>query len=302
MARTGLVYDDDMLLHDTGAGHPERPARLTAIMDAFRDAGLDPPRITIQPATLEDLARVHEENHIEDIRQACAVGGYDDPDTPMMAASWKAALLAAGGVMSACRAVLEGAVDNAFCAVRPPGHHSEYDRSMGFCLFNNIAIAARWLQTCAGLKRIAILDWDIHHGNGTQQAFYEDTSVLFASLHQHPHYPGTGWPFERGIANNIINIQMQRGCGPDEWLAALDDKILPEFERFDPEFLLISAGFDTHHLDPLGGQLLDSETFGDMTRCVKGLAKGRIVSTLEGGYHLEALGESAVAHFRALAE
>jgi acetoin utilization deacetylase AcuC-like enzyme len=290
-----------MLLHDTGPGHPERPARLTAILEAFAAAGIDPPRIPITPATIEDLQRVHTEDHVAEIKQICdRGGGYDDPDTPMVRASWQAALLAAGGAISACRAILDGEVDSAFCAVRPPGHHAECDRSMGFCLFNNIAMAARWLRDVARLDRVAILDWDIHHGNGTQQAFYNDPSVYFASLHQHPHYPGTGWPFERGAANTTLNVQMPRGSGPAEWLDAIDNQVLPELRRFNPDFLLISAGFDTHHLDPLGGQLLESDTYAVMTRRVKDLAKGKIVSLLEGGYHLQALGESCVAHFRAL--
>ena len=301
MARTGLVYSEEMLLHDTGPSHPERPARLKAIMEAFEAAGLHPPRIPITPATEEDLLRVHTEDHVDEIKATCALNGiYPDPDTPMARASWRAALLAAGGVMSACRAVLDGSVDNAFCAVRPPGHHAEADRAMGFCLFNNIAIAARWLLDVAGVKRVAIFDWDVHHGNGTQQAFYNDSNLLFVSLHQHPHYPGTGWPFERGTHNNILNIQMPRGSGVEDWLEAIDRAALPELERFKPDFLLISAGFDTHRLDPLGGQLLESDTYGIMTNRVKGLANGRVVSTLEGGYDLTALGESCVAHFRAL--
>jgi acetoin utilization deacetylase AcuC-like enzyme len=301
MARTGLVYDAEMLLHDTGAGHPERAARLTAIMSAFEAAGLNPPRIPIVPAEEADLLRVHTQEHVEEIRAVCAANAiYSAPDTPMMSASWRAALLAAGGVISACRAVLDGTVDNAFCAVRPPGHHAETDRAMGFCLFNNIAVATRWLLDVAKLERVAILDWDVHHGNGTQQAFFEEPRVLFASLHQHPHYPGTGWPFERGVNNNVMNVQMPRGLKIEDWLNRIDDKILPAFEQFDPQFLLISAGFDTHHLDPLGGQLLESDAFAVMTNRVKGFAGGRVVSTLEGGYHLDALAESCVEHFRAL--
>lgn len=301
MARTGLVFDEDMVLHDTGPHHPERPARLEAIIGAFADSGISLPRIPITLANEEDILRVHTPEHLEEIRETCAQSlDYRDPDTPMGPASWRAALLAAGGVISACKAVLDGTVDNAFCAVRPPGHHAESDHAMGFCLFNNIAIAARWLQANTGMKRIAILDWDVHHGNGTQHAFFDDPTVLFVSLHQHPHYPGTGWPFERGADNTTLNIQMPRGNGPQEWFEALDTRALPEIERFEPEFLLVSAGFDTHHLDPLGGQNLDESTFADMTRRIVHLAGGRVVSVLEGGYHLEALGSSVVAHVKAL--
>lgn len=301
MARTGLVYDAEMLLHDAGAGHPERAARLTAILSAFEAAGLNPPRIPIVLAEEADLLRVHTREHVDEIKATCAANAvYREPDTSMVSASWRAALMAAGGTIAACRAVLEGTVDNAFCAVRPPGHHAEADHAMGFCLFNNIAIAARWLLDVAKLERVAIFDFDVHHGNGTQHAFFEEPRVLFASLHQHPHYPNTGWPFETGVNNNIMNFQMKRGSTVEEWLDRIDKKIVPAIRKFDPQFLLISAGFDAHHQDPLGGQLLESDAFGAITNRVRDLAGGRVVSTLEGGYHLDALGESCVAHFRAL--
>jgi acetoin utilization deacetylase AcuC-like enzyme len=300
MPRTGLVYDDKMLLHETGAGHPERPERLSAVADAIDRARLDLITVPITKASDDDLLRVHAWEHVEEIRQTCAAGGtYPDPDTPMSLDSWEAALIAAGGVISACGAVLDGECDNAFCAVRPPGHHAERDRAMGFCLFNNIAIAARWLQQTGRVKRIAILDWDVHHGNGTQQAFYDDPSVYFVSLHQHPLYPGTGWPSERGARQTNLNIQMRGGFGPLEWLTALETVAVPELIRFAPDFLLISAGFDSHRLDPLGSQRLEADTFAQMTRIALTISP-RVVSTLEGGYHLEALGESAVAHLHAL--
>jgi len=303
VARTAIVYREEMLKHDTGLGHPERPARLTAILDAFDQAGVHPPQLDIEPATFDDLARVHSKRHIVSIEKVCATNGsYPDPDTPMVSESWPAALLAAGGVISACKAVLDGTCDNVFCVVRPPGHHAERDWAMGFCLFNNIAIACRWLRDVAGVKRAAIVDWDVHHGNGTQHAFYEDETVYYASLHQYPHYPGTGPASERGAGNTNLNVPMRAGCGPKEWLGAIDEQVLPELERFDPEFLLISSGFDAHRLDPLASQQLESETYGEMTRRVKGLAGGRIVSALEGGYNLKALGESALSHLEALQE
>jgi len=303
MARTAIVYREEMLKHDTGLGHPERASRLAAIVHAFEQAGLSPPRLDIEPATSEDLLRVHSKRHVVSIQKICATDGdYPDPDTPMVEASWDAALLSAGGVLSACKAVLEGSCDNAFCVVRPPGHHAERDWAMGFCLFNNAAIAARWLRDVRGLSRVAILDWDVHHGNGTQHAFYDDETVYYVSLHQYPHYPGTGRPEERGAGNTNLNLPMRVGFGPKEWLEALDEHVVPELRRFDPQFLLISNGFDAHRLDPLGGQELESRTYGQMTRRIKELAEGRIVSMLEGGYHLQALGESAVEHLQALQE
>ncbi|MBN2310651.1 MAG: histone deacetylase [Candidatus Hydrogenedentes bacterium] len=303
MARTGFLYLNQGLAHDAGPHHPESPERLEAIARAFERARLNPPLISPQPATHQDLARVHSEEHIALIEQTCKTGAvYPDPDTGMGAGSWDAALHAAGGVIAACRAVLKGEFDNAFCAVRPPGHHAERERAMGFCLFNNVAMAARWLQREAGVDKVAILDWDVHHGNGTQQAFYEDAQVYVAGIHQHPLYPGTGDPAERGAGQSNLNIRMPWGAGPREWLAAIESRILPELTRFAPDFLLISCGFDAHRLDPLAAQELESDTFAQMTRSVRAVAGGRIVSVLEGGYHLAALGESAALHFQALQE
>ncbi|MBX7256044.1 MAG: histone deacetylase [Candidatus Hydrogenedentes bacterium] len=301
MARTGYVFRKEGLLHDTGPGHVERIARLEAVRDAFAAAKLNPPEIASGPASREDLLRIHREDHIAAIEKTCAEDGdYPDVDTTMGKGSWEAALTAAGAAIGACRAVVDNEVDNAFVAVRPPGHHAEADHAMGFCLFNNVAIAARWLQVEAGIKKIAILDWDVHHGNGTQHSFYEDDTVYYASIHQHPLFPGTGFPSERGKNNTNLNVQMTWGNGPGEWIAAMEKHVLPEFARFDPDFLLISCGFDAHRLDPLASQRLDVATFVHLTEMVKPIAGGKIVSVLEGGYHLEALAESAVAHFKAL--
>jgi acetoin utilization deacetylase AcuC-like enzyme len=303
MAKTGFLFREEGFLHDTGYGHPECPARLEAIRNAFDEANINPPEIEVKPAAREDLLRVHSEEHIATIERTCAANAeYPDVDTVMVKESWNAALLAAGAAISACEAVLDGNFDNAFSALRPPGHHAEHDRAMGFCLFNNAAVAARWLRDVRGIKRVAILDWDVHHGNGTQHTFYDDDTVYYASMHQHPLYPGTGYPHERGKNNTNLNVQMQWGYGPNEWLAALDNVIIPEFERFKPDFLLISCGFDAHRLDPLAAQRLETDTYAQMTRRVKNLADGKIVSLLEGGYHLRALGQSAVAHFNALRE
>ncbi len=303
MARTALVYSDIGLSHAMPPGHPECPDRLRAITRAFADAKLEPPRIDPVAATRADVLRVHTEDHFETIRIACANEmPYPDPDIHVVRASWDAALTAAGGAIEACKAVIEERFDNVFSAMRPPGHHAEAGYAMGFCLFNNVAIAARWLQAEAGVRRVAILDWDVHHGNGTQHSFYDDDTVYYASLHQFPHYPGTGRAEERGKNDTNLNIPMRPGTPADVWLDAIETRVMPEFERFDPDFLLISCGFDAHRDDPLGDQHLTADDFAAMTRRVKGLARGRVVSLLEGGYNLRALGESAVAHFRALME
>jgi acetoin utilization deacetylase AcuC-like enzyme len=303
LGNTALIYSDVGLQHTTPHGHPECPERLTAIRTAFDGAGLNPPRIEPLAASRADLLRIHTEEHIETIHGTClAAAPYDDPDTFMMPASWDAALLAAGGAIEACKAVMAGTARNVFSAMRPPGHHAEAGYAMGFCLFNNVAIAARWLQAEAGVKRVAILDWDVHHGNGTQHSFYNDPSVYYVSLHQFPHYPGTGRADERGAHGTTLNIPMLAGTPAELWMEAMQKLVIPELERFDPDFLLISCGFDAHADDPLGDQNLREEDYARMTRMVKHLAGGRIVSLLEGGYNLRALGASAVAHFRALEE
>lgn len=302
MAKTAFFQCEEAEAHDTGAGHVESPGRMGAIRNAFQAAGLKPDLLLEKrKASHEDLARCHAEAHIGIVQRYCLSGEeFHDPDTAMGPGSWDAAMLAAGGAIEACRAVVEKECDNAFSAMRPPGHHAERNRVMGFCLFNNAAIAARWLRAEAGVKRVAILDWDVHHGNGTQDITYNDDTIYYASLHEHPLYPGTGHPTERGKNNTNLNIPMAYGKGPEDWLGAIKDQVLPEFERFDPEVLIISCGFDAHRMDPLASQRLESETFGAMTRLVRPVANGRIVSLLEGGYNLQALGEGAAHHFHAL--
>jgi len=303
VGNTALIYSDAGLRHETPKGHPECPERLTAIRAAFDASELSPPRIEPRAASRADLLRIHTEQHIETTHATClAAAPYDDPDTYMVPGSWDAALLAAGGAIEGCKAVIAGTAKSVFSAMRPPGHHAEADRAMGFCLFNNVAIAARWLQTEAGVKRVAILDWDVHHGNGTQHSFYNDPSVYYISLHQFPHYPGTGRADERGAHSTTLNLPMAADTPAEIWLKAIQSRVVPELERFDPGFFLISCGFDAHEADPLGDQNLKTEDYAHMTRMVKHLAGGRIVSLLEGGYNLRALGESAVAHFRALDE
>jgi acetoin utilization deacetylase AcuC-like enzyme len=301
MARTGLVYNEYMLHHDTGQGHPERPERLEAVHRALESAALGLHAIPFEAAERADLLRIHTEAHVNTIERTCASHGvYPDPDTPMVPASWNAARLAAGGAIAACRAVLDKTVTNAFCAVRPPGHHAEADHAMGFCLFNNVAIAARWLQREAGVQRVAILDWDVHHGNGTQHSFYDDDTVYYVSLHQHPLFPGTGRANERGKHNTTLNIPLAPRTPAEIWIESISDHVIPELEKFQPDFLLLSAGFDAHRDDPLSHQSLDATHFAEMTRLVGALAHGRIVSVLEGGYNLDALAESVTAHVRAL--
>jgi len=302
MAKTAFFQCKEAEQHDTGYGHVEAPARMVAIQHAMEAAQLKPDVLLKKsPARLEDLARCHTQDHIGLVQRYCTSGeDFHDPDTVMGAGSWDAALLSAGGAIQAARAVHAGEADNAFVAMRPPGHHAERNRVMGFCLFNNVAIAARWLRAEAGLNRIAILDWDVHHGNGTQHITYNDDSIYYISIHEHPLYPGTGHPSERGKNDTNLNITMGAGMGPEHWLTAIKDKVLPEFEQFDPDILFISCGFDAHRMDPLANQRLESETFGEMTRLVRPVANGKIVSLLEGGYNLQALGESAAHHFHAL--
>lgn len=301
MNNTAIVFREEGIFHDTGPYHPEKPARLEAVLDAFARHKIDPPFLEIEPATREDLLRVHTVQHVDTIERTCKNNlDYPDPDTIMGEASWEASLLSAGGAISGCKAVLEGKYKSVFEIMRPPGHHAESNRAMGFCLFNNVAIAGRWLTDVAGLKRVAIFDFDVHHGNGTQNIFYNDDRVYYISIHQFPHYPGTGFPEERGKNNTNLNIQMMPGVPEELWHSAIENLVLPELKRFQPEFLLISAGFDAHRKDPLGSQNLEEEDFARITRAVKGIAGGRIVSLLEGGYNLEALGESCVAHYLAL--
>jgi acetoin utilization deacetylase AcuC-like enzyme len=309
-APVGIFTDPAFLKHDAGAGHPESADRLRALQPVF--AALDPARFRLfteaAPVSEDQLAEVHSPGHIARVRAACARGfGSLDPDTSVVAASWGAALKAAGAVVDACRRVARGELSRAFCAVRPPGHHAETSRAMGFCLFNNIAIAARALQG-EGFAKIAIVDFDVHHGNGTQDIFWEDPNVYYISLHQMPLYPGTGRREERGAGpglNFTLNLPLPPGSGDEELLATMEGKVATVLRAFAPAFLLVSAGFDGHAADPLAQLRITSEGFGRATRCLADLAdelcKGRLVSVLEGGYQLEALAESVAAHLAALA-
>lgn len=296
--RTGLVYHPDFLKHDTGAHHPERAARLIAIIEKLESSGVLERLIKIspEPASLEQVEYVHERSYIESVRNVCERGGgMLDPDTPVSAASYEVALLAAGGVLKAVDEVFNGNLESVFAAVRPPGHHAERNKGMGFCLFNNVALAAEHLKR-RGLKRILIVDWDVHHGNGTQSAFYDDASVLYFSTHQYPYYPGTGWFDETGSGDGrgfTVNVPLPAGCGDAEYVYVFQEVLKPIAVEFRPEFVLISAGFDPHETDPLAGMRVSSETFGVLTEIIKEIASGSgMVLALEGGYSLSGLTES----------
>jgi acetoin utilization deacetylase AcuC-like enzyme len=299
-----LYTHSDMLGHRPGAGHPESPERLTAVMSALEDASdLALDRRDAPMIDDADLALVHDPRFIEGLVSASPHTGYVviDADTRMSPGSLRAARRAAGAVAAATRAVIAGEMDRAFCAVRPPGHHAESGQAMGFCLFSNVAIAAR-VARGAGVERVAIVDFDVHHGNGTQAAFEADPSLFFASVHQSPCYPGTGDPSEAGVGN-IANATVAPGAARETWRAAFEG-IMDRVDAFAPGIILVSAGFDAHARDPLAQQSLEAEDYGWATRAIVSVANahggGRVVSSLEGGYDLRALGQSALAHARAL--
>jgi acetoin utilization deacetylase AcuC-like enzyme len=324
----GLCTSPDFCKHQTGPDHPERPDRIRAIFEGLRGAGLvDSPNplpplnsplgpmppaefklqeLTPAPAERKWIETIHPPAHIDRIQHICRIGGVlDQGDTPVGPASFDVALLSTGALLTCCDAVIDGSVLRAFAAVRPPGHHAEPAASMGFCLFSNVAIAARYLQKRHGVGKVAIVDFDVHHGNGTQAAFEDDPSVLFFSIHQDPRtcYPGSGYDWEVGSGPGTgftLNIPMSPGAGDSEWLAEFDGRILPRLDDFKPEFLLLSAGFDGHAQDPLASTQLTEDGFGRITRRMVAAAnthcRGKLVSALEGGYHLPALARSVVRH------
>ena len=297
------------LQHDPGPGHAEQPARLRAVLRALdhdRYAALD--RIEAPRATREQLLRVHSAAHVEHVLAGTPPEGgvYRlDEDTAMSPGSVEAALRAAGAAVAAVDAVLGGGARRAFCAVRPPGHHATRDQAMGFCLFNNIAVAAAHAMAAYGLKRVAIADFDVHHGNGTQAIFEREPRVLFASSHQSPLYPGSGRESERGVGN-IVNGTLSPGAGSHEFRELWDGMLLPRLQAFKPQLVLVSAGFDAHRDDPLADIRLGQEDYAWLTERLVALARnhagGRLVSTLEGGYDLAALAASTTAHITALME
>lgn len=289
--------------HPERGEHPERPARLKAVMDALADADLARDLREAPEADRGALERVHNPRHIDSLFAAAPRTGLIqlDPDTAMSPGSLEAALRAAGAALEAVRGVAAGKFDRAFCAVRPPGHHAEADRAMGFCLFSSVAAAAREAQTL-GLKRVAVVDFDVHHGNGTQALLEADPDLYFASVHEHPAYPGTGLESETGVGN-IANATCPPGAPREYWRRRFEG-LMTGVEAHRPDLILISAGFDAHARDPLADQQLEAGDFAWATRAIAAVARatcgGRIVSSLEGGYDLEGLGRSAVAHVQAL--
>ena len=305
---TTLLYTHPSCLeHDPGQYHPETPARLRAVLDALSApefAALQ--RREAPAAVVEDLTRVHPQRFVERLLAAVPKAGHVgiDADTVMSPQSGEAALRAAGAVAAAVDAVVAGEADNAFCAVRPPGHHAEPNRAMGFCLFNNVAVGALRARQVHGLARVAVVDFDVHHGNGTQAAFWDDGTLFYGSTHQWPLYPGTGSSGETGIAGNIVNVPLPPMSGSQAFRLGMTRTLLPALDAFAPEMVLISAGFDAHRSDPLAQLLFDEADYTWATEQLLDIARrhagGRVVSTLEGGYDLAALGASAAAHVRVL--
>jgi acetoin utilization deacetylase AcuC-like enzyme len=310
--KTALIHHPIYRDHDTGPDHPETPLRYEVIINAIKaDDSLNEQliEVTPDPVTKGLVQAAHTPQHLKRIEQAFEEGWPQlDMDTVISAKSYDAALLAAGGAIAAVDAVMNGAAKNVFAAVRPPGHHATAERTMGFCIFNNVAIAAKYAQSkYKDIERVAIVDWDVHHGNGTQGIFYDDPSVYFFSSHQYPWYPGTGTRGEKGTGRGLgytLNLPLRAATPAVEQKRAFESALEDMAASFSPDLIIISAGFDSHIGDPLGQLLLNDKDFVDMTRAVKDWAasscNGRIVSCLEGGYNLETLGETVRAHVEEL--
>lgn len=308
---TGFLYDPRFLDHEAGAGHPESPARLSSVMAYLQTqpwfSSLKP--VAPRRADEETLRRVHSKNYLHRAAETCASGAplLDTPDVGINEKSFDTALLAAGSALELADRIMRGEIQNAFALLRPPGHHAETDTAMGFCLLNNIAIAARYFQKKHGLEKILILDWDVHHGNGTQHTFEEDPSVFYISTHQFPFYPGTGRASENGRGRGkgtTLNCPLRAGSGDFDYEQIFQLEILPAIERYKPDAILISAGFDAHQADPLGGMNLSAAFYGWMTERMMEAAErhadGRILSLLEGGYDLNALPLCVAEHLKVL--
>ncbi len=301
-----LFTHASMLRHAPPPGHPEHPGRLQAVLDALAELPLD--RRQAPEATIEQLTRVHPRAYVEALAPAFADAAEAlvrlDPDTFLSAASQEASYRAAGAVVAAVDAVLGDQDDMAFCAVRPPGHHAEPIAAMGFCIFNNVAVGALHALDAHGLSRVAVVDFDVHHGNGTQTVAEKEARLFFASTHQAPLYPGTGEASETGIVHNVVNAPLPPGAGSAAWRHAMETRVLPALDAFAPEMIFVSAGFDAHKADPLAQMELETEDFAWVARRLREAAlqhcRGKLVSTLEGGYDLGALAGSAAAFLAAL--
>lgn len=304
---TRLYTHTACLDHDPGSMHPESPGRLAAVLSALEEPGFEAlERLEAPRAERDQIARVHPAAYVDALLDAIPATGHAqlDMDTIVSPGSGEAALRASGALCAAVDAVARGEAANAFCAVRPPGHHAEPQRAMGFCLFNSIAVGALQARAGHGLERVAVVDFDVHHGNGTQASFWDDPDLFFASTHQMPLYPGTGAASERGAHDNIVNVPLPPGAGSADFRHAFREGILPRLTAFAPEMILVSAGFDAHRGDPLAGLNFEDEDFAWATDEILAVAAetcaGRVVSTLEGGYDLASLARSAGAHVRAL--
>jgi len=300
MRKTMVVVDRRYMNHFAGQLHPERPARIAAMIEMAESLKRSALKHSApRAASMEELMLCHSQAYVGSVERTANSERTDfDPDTHASAETWTTATLAAGGVLTAVEAVLDGEVENAFAVVRPPGHHALPQSAMGFCFFNNVAIAASWLIKVRRMRRVLILDWDVHHGNGTQEIFYESPEVLYMSIHQYPFYPGTGWLDQIGTgagAGFTVNAPMPATFGDNEYLRAFDQLLMPIAQQFKPEFVLISAGFDAHYRDPLGGMRITEAGFLEMTRRLQLLAdeccEGKMVAALEGGYDLRALAD-----------
>jgi acetoin utilization deacetylase AcuC-like enzyme len=311
--KTGFLYDDKYQQHRTGNYHPEIPDRLPAVYKGIQDAGLLEQLILIKavPADLKWVQTVHEPHYIKRLQEACTRGDniFDSPDNQMCPATCEISLLAVGGVLEAARMVMAGELDNAFCAVRPPGHHAEVDTAMGFCYFNNVAIAARYIQKEWGIERVGIVDFDVHHGNGTQHIFERDPTVFYYSIHQHPTfaYPGTGREFEKGKDAGhgfTKNSPMLPGQGDTEYKKVLQRDLVPVFADFKPQVILVSSGFDGHIEDNMSDMKITTDGFTWIIKTIVDMAaeyaQGRLISVLEGGYSIRRLPELARNHVKVL--
>lgn len=313
MKKTGFLYDERYQQHKTGHFHPEVPERLAQVYQGIKDAGLLPKLVQIEarPADVKWVELVHDRPYIERFKSACQAGEriFDSPDNQMCSQTYEIALLAVGGILDVVDKLMAGELENAFCAVRPPGHHAETNKAMGFCYFNNVAIAARYLQNRCGIQRVGIIDFDVHHGNGTQHIFEGDSTVFYYSIHEHPSfaYPGTGREFENGKDFGFgytKNSPVLPGQGDEEYKRLIQRDLLPIFKEFNPEVILVSAGFDAHKDDDMSDMKLSTDGFSWIMQQIVDLArhsaKGRIISVLEGGYSLERLPELAAKHVEIL--